>query len=102
VHELRATIRNEHLAGLIGEIPQPSAWPEVWLTRASDWDAAVAIVRKYEKRRDTDNDTEVVCSACGEVGPANFELCWRCRAPLDGPDAEGPPRSDNKGRREVT
>lgn len=86
---IRATIRNEHVAGLVGEIPQSAAWPEVWLTQASDWDAAVAIVRKYEERRDTDNDKEVVCSACGEVSPSNFELCWRCRAPFDVPPAGG-------------
>jgi hypothetical protein len=91
---VRATVRNEHVASLVGEIPQSAAWPEVWLSRASDWDVAVAIVRKYEERRDTDNDTEVVCSACGEHSPSNFELCWRCRAPLDVPASDGQGSAD--------
>jgi hypothetical protein len=77
-----ATLRNEQLFGVLGEIPHPAAWPEVWLSRPSDWDAAQAVVKSYEERRRTVTKGEVVCPKCAELSPANFELCWRCRAPL--------------------
>jgi len=77
-----STLRNEQLTGLIGELPFQVAWPEVWLIDASDWEAALAVVGDYEERRATPIEGDLVCSACGETSPSNFELCWKCRAPI--------------------
>jgi hypothetical protein len=75
-------LRNEQLVGMIGELPQGSALPTIWVMRPEDWDEARAVVREFEARRAQVIDTELTCGACGDVSPGNFELCWKCRAPL--------------------
>jgi predicted amidophosphoribosyltransferase len=39
-------------------------------------------VRAFEAARQDDSEASLLCAACGEESPANFELCWKCRKPL--------------------
>jgi hypothetical protein len=77
-----AELRNEHLVGMIGLLPESATQPSVWIENPDDWDRGRELVAAFEERRATTIDTELTCPACGEKSPGNFELCWKCRAPL--------------------
>ena len=79
---VEATIRNGDLQGAIGELPW-SVRPEVCLLDPADVPWAVAIKKEYEQARSQPvTGKERVCSACGELSPPNFEVCWKCRQPF--------------------
>ena len=46
---VEAVIKNEHVAGLAGEIPFMEAWPEVWVVHDPDLDRAMTILARYQK-----------------------------------------------------
>lgn len=76
-------IRNQALQGALGELPM-SLTPEVCVLDAKDVRSAREIVRAYEEALRTPVEGELICAACGESSPSNFELCWSCRAELPG------------------
>ena len=80
--DVPAVLRNENLVGMIGVLPESTSQPSIWIENPEDWDRARALVEAFEERRATEIDTEIKCPACGEMSPSNFELCWKCRAPL--------------------
>ncbi len=75
---LSAELRN---VNLIGSYPEVPVRPEIWLTRPEDFDAARALIDKFEANRKTVLD-DVRCPECGQSNPGNFELCWSCRAEI--------------------
>jgi hypothetical protein len=83
---IEALIFNDNLIGAFGELPFAQSLPEVWLTRAGDSVAASEILAGYEQNRAArvrqHDEAELVCAACGENSPENFELCWQCGAEL--------------------
>jgi hypothetical protein len=79
---IQAIVKNELLAGAIGELPMMSALPEVWLVRGKDEPRARTVLEAYRKRAGSKLGPDVVCPACGNENPSNFELCWKCRKPL--------------------
>jgi hypothetical protein len=81
---VQALVRNEMLAGAIGELPMMSTLPEVWLVRASDEPRARRVLDDYQARANAKLGPDVSCPACGAENPSNFELCWKCRKPLAG------------------
>jgi hypothetical protein len=78
---IEAVIRNDHLQGALGELPA-NLLPEVCVIRDKDFEAARAQVAEIEHVASEPPGPERLCSACGETSPANFELCWKCRADL--------------------
>jgi hypothetical protein len=76
-------IRNQALQGALGELPL-SVTPEVCVFEQKDVTRARAIVALFEHALRTPIVGELTCAACGETSPANFELCWKCRAELPG------------------
>ena len=80
--DVPAVLRNENLVGMIGILPESTSQPSIWIENPEDWERARALVEAFEERRATEIDTEIKCPACGEMSPSNFELCWKCRAPL--------------------
>lgn len=76
-------IRNEHLtvAGL-SEIPIPEFFPALCVMVDDDYARAVEIIRSYLVDNATKAADELVCPACGETNPGNFELCWSCSGPI--------------------
>jgi hypothetical protein len=83
---IEARIFNDNLIGAFGELPFAESLPEVWLTRAGDAAAASEVLARYEQNRAArgrhNEEAELVCAACGENSPDNFELCWQCGAEL--------------------
>jgi hypothetical protein len=78
---IQARLFNENAQGGLGEIPFTHAYPEVWLVNEGDLERGQAVVSKYENL--PVETGVVVCLACGEENPRNFQLCWHCSAGLE-------------------
>ena len=70
-----ARVLNENAQGGLGEIPFTHAWPEVWLDDERDRQRALEVIRQIERAA---TDVQVACSACQEMNPDNFQVCWNC------------------------
>lgn len=69
-------IRNEHLGSVLGEIPFPETWPQLWVVNDLDYDRAKQLI-------DADGLDESPteswrCSRCGEENEGQFAACWNC------------------------
>lgn len=81
-HGIPTFVRNEAFQGALGELPL-TLRPEVCVLVDSDFERAVELARQHdEAMRSSVVTAERTCAACGETSPANFELCWKCGAPL--------------------
>lgn len=80
---IEARVLNEHAHGGVGEIPFTHAYPEVWLVEPADAERAVVIVKEHEHERATPAEAARACRICREDNPGNFDVCWRCGAPLE-------------------
>jgi hypothetical protein len=72
-------IRNDRLAGALGEIPFVECWPELWVVDN------IYVLKAQElitaARDAVPGRTEGwVCDRCGESQAAQFDECWRCAA----------------------
>jgi hypothetical protein len=70
-------IRNESLTGLT-EFPIPDFFPALCVVDEADYDRAIQVLRERLARDEAESGEEIPCAACGEVNPANFEVCWSC------------------------
>ena len=93
---------NEYANGAVGELPFTHTWlpfthtwPEVWIENDSDEQRALAIIAS--RQQITDSLAERECPSCGQLSPANFEICWRCSADL----AECPSCGPNSSRNQI-
>jgi hypothetical protein len=76
-----ARLFNENAQGGLGEIPFSHAYPEVWIINDHELEQGKRVVSDYEN---SPVETGVViCSACAEENPRNFDLCWHCGAGLE-------------------
>lgn len=78
---ISATIRNDRLAGALGEIPFTECWPELWIQHSGDALRAQAIIAE-ELRRPATNGSWT-CGRCGEVLGNQFSDCWRCASEIE-------------------
>jgi hypothetical protein len=78
---IEAVVRNEHLQGVLGEMPL-TCRPEVCVLNERDIAEACATVATMEANRRAPDGEEVLCERCGEMNPHNFEVCWKCRVEL--------------------
>jgi hypothetical protein len=76
-----SALRNGFLQGLLGELPL-SVRPTVCVLEDRDQSAAMLCVREMEAALRAPELPELVCPACGDVSPGNFEECWKCRTEL--------------------
>ncbi len=74
-------IKNEALAGGIGELPPIESWPEIWITDASDRIQAERIIATMQT--DTAEKGRPWTCRCGERIDAQFTQCWNCGAEMD-------------------
>ena len=72
-------IRNQSLAGGIGELPPTACWPELWLHDAADRDQALALIKPILAPSPV-RHSPWHCD-CGEDLEGQFELCWHCGRP---------------------
>lgn len=68
-------IKNQSLAGALGEIPALECWPEIWITNENDLVRAAEIVKTAQSTPVLEQNW--VC-ACGEQIEGQFSSCWNC------------------------
>jgi hypothetical protein len=77
---IRAHIFNQYASSIVGEVPPDVAQPQVWLEREADRERAEIVLREIEAAGTKKGS--LLCRACGEESPANFDLCWNCGASI--------------------
>lgn len=76
---IRAEVRNELLASVLGEVPFPECQIELWVLNDADAERAEQVLR-YGSLRPQEKGRVWRCGACGELAEAQFTQCWRCGA----------------------
>ena len=79
---IAAVIRNDRLAGALGEIPYLETWPELWVVDPADADRATALIA--ETMADSPAESSWLCPECAEINEGQFGACWRCQTPAPG------------------
>lgn len=74
-------IRNDLTMSCLSEIPIPEFFPNLCVNE-EDAERAVEILNAHTDKMAEGADQEIVCEACGEVSPGNFDLCFACQKPL--------------------
>lgn len=74
---IRCFVRNEGLAGAIGEIPFIECWPELWVVRNGDALRARGLL-DATRREELPRGPDWRCERCGELVEGQFDSCWRC------------------------
>ena len=77
---IRAHVFNEHAASIVGDVPPDVAQPQVWLEREQDRERADIVLASMNADARVVNT--IVCRACSEESPGNFDLCWNCGGAL--------------------
>ena len=73
---IHSFIRNEHTAQLINVLIGPCQ-PSLCVVNDDEYDAAMELLRPHHDQT-APSGAEWTCAGCGEVNPAEFELCWKC------------------------
>lgn len=79
---IRCFVRNEGLAGVIGEIPYVECWPELWVVRNGDALRARGLVDQARQSAPAAGP-DWRCERCGELVEGQFDSCWRCADQVD-------------------
>ena len=74
---IRCFVRNEGLAGVMGEIPYVECWPELWVVRNGDALRARGLVDEARQSAPAPGP-DWRCERCGELVEGQFDSCWRC------------------------
>lgn len=67
-------LRNQYLAGALGDLPMLETWPQLWVEDDLE-SSALRALQKADSAPTGDNWT---CSQCGEQLEPQFTTCWRC------------------------
>jgi hypothetical protein len=73
---IACTVKNEQLAGALGEIPPLECLPELWVLDDRALPQALEIVA--EATRPAPPGKAWRCRNCGEHNDGEFAACWRC------------------------
>jgi hypothetical protein len=76
-------VRNEGLAGAIGELPFVECWPELWVVRNGEALRARGLIDEA-RRAETVHHQAWRCERCGETVEGQFDACWRCAGEAEG------------------
>ena len=69
-------IRNQHLGSIMGEMPFPEVWPQLWIKNDLDFDRAAQLISGDSA---AESPTEPwKCRRCGEENEGQFSACWNC------------------------
>ena len=71
-------LRNQYLAGALGDLPMLETWPQLWVE--DDWESAA--LRALQKAEAAPTGATWNCSQCGEQLEPQFTTCWRCGAAM--------------------
>jgi hypothetical protein len=73
---IACVVRNERLAGAMGEIPFVECWPELWVREPGQALRARGLID--EALRPAAACEPWTCPACSERIEGQFAQCWRC------------------------
>ena len=71
---IQSELRNQYLAGALGDLPLLETWPQLYV---EDADEALAL-RALASASETRPGPPWSCPDCGELLEPQFTHCWRC------------------------
>ncbi len=74
---IASIIKNEFLAGGVGELPPTEVWPELWILNKEDDIPAKRIVDEFLQSIKS-KPSKWACTNCGEEIEGQFKICWNC------------------------
>jgi hypothetical protein len=77
---IKTEIRNQHLGGIMGEMPVFETWPQLWIVNDLDFDRATQLLESTDAEPVGD---AWVCSKCGEENEGQYGACWNCGVSTD-------------------
>jgi len=69
-------LRNQYLAGALGDLPMLETWPQLWVDDSFE----SAALRALAVAAAAPAGTPWTCRQCGEELESQFTSCWRCGA----------------------
>jgi Putative prokaryotic signal transducing protein len=76
---IQSDLRNQYLAGALGDLPMLETWPALYVDDADEQPALRALARAAT----APVGASWTCDQCGEVLEPQFTTCWRCGAMSD-------------------
>jgi hypothetical protein len=73
---IQSELRNQYLAGALGDLPMMETWPQLYVEDADERFALSALARAAS----TPSGAPWICEGCGEHLEPQFTQCWRCGA----------------------
>jgi hypothetical protein len=67
-------MRNQYLAGALGDLPMMETWPQLYVDDADEGFALSVLARAAA----IPTGPPWTCAACGEQMEPQFTQCWRC------------------------
>lgn len=77
---IRTEIRNQHLGGIMGEMPVFETWPQLWVVNDMDFDRAAQLIESADAEP---QEAPWTCGKCGEENEGQYAACWNCGASAD-------------------
>ena len=71
---IQSELRNQYLAGALGDLPMLETWPQLYVEDADEQAALRALARAAA----APTGSSWTCEHCGEVLEPQFTNCWRC------------------------
>ena len=71
---IESELRNQYLAGALGDLPMLETWPQIWVEDAFE----SAALRALEQAGRAPWGAAWTSSQCGEQLEPQFTTCWRC------------------------
>ena len=76
---IAAFIRNEHLGGILGQMPFQEVWPELWVENDLDYDRALQLIDGSSILRESPASAWH-CANCEAENEGQFSACYKCGA----------------------
>jgi hypothetical protein len=76
---IECEVRNQYLAGAIGELPMMETWPQLYVDEVDEKRALRALAIAASPVA----GSPWVCEECGERLEPQFTSCWRCGANIN-------------------
>lgn len=77
---IKTEIRNQHLGGIMGEMPVFETWPQLWIINDLEFDRATQLIESADSEP---HEAPWACSKCGEENEGQYAACWSCGASAD-------------------
>lgn len=75
---IRCELRNQYLAGALGDLPMMETWPQLYVEDGDERFALSVLARAATAPVGSSS----ICAECGEESETQFTHCWRCGAEL--------------------